>query len=57
MYLSKNLCKVSLSDIGEKFGGKDHSTVIHALKKVESQLEKDQQLKQTIEEIKSKIHS
>lgn len=57
MYLSKNLCKISLSDIGEKFGGKDHSTVIHALKKVESQLEKDQHLKQTIEEIKSKIYS
>lgn len=56
MYLSKNLCKISLSDIGEKFGGKDHSTVIHAIKKIESQLEQDHQLTQTIEEIKSKIY-
>jgi len=56
MYLSKNLCKISLSDIGEKFGGKDHSTVIHAIKKVETQLKNDRQLIQTIEEIKSKIY-
>lgn len=57
MYLSRKLCKISLSDIGEKFGGKDHSTVIHAINKIGSLLEKDPLLKQTVEEIKSKIHS
>ena len=57
MYLSRHLCKVSLADIGGKFGGKDHSTVIHAINKVEKQLEKDSHLTQTIEEIKSKIYS
>jgi len=57
MYLSRNLCKVSLADIGEKFGGKDHSTVIHAVNKIESQLKKDPYLTQTVEEIKSKIYS
>ncbi len=57
MYLSKHLCKISLSDIGDKFGGKDHSTVIHAIKKIENSIDKDQQLRQAIEEIKSKIYS
>ncbi len=57
MYLSRNLCKVSLADIGEKFGGKDHSTVIHAINKIEKQLENDTYLTQAIEEIKSKIYS
>jgi chromosomal replication initiator protein len=57
MYLSRNLCKVSLADIGDKFGGKDHSTVIHAINKIEGQLEKNPHLMQTIEEIKSKIYS
>jgi chromosomal replication initiator protein len=57
MYLSRNICKVSLADIGEKFGGKDHSTVIHAIKKIEKQMEKDPKLLQTIEEVKLKIYS
>ncbi len=57
MYLSRSLCKISLSDIGERFGGKDHSTVIHAINKIEQQLQSDHHLMQTIEEIKSKIHS
>ena len=57
MYLSRNLCKVSLADIGDKFGGKDHSTVIHAINKIEGQFDKNPHLMQTIEEIKSKIYS
>lgn len=35
MYLSKNLTSKSLTDIGRKFGGKDHTTVMHAIKNVE----------------------
>ena len=35
MYLSKELTKASLSEIGKKFGGKHHTTVIHSLKKIE----------------------
>ena len=34
MYLAKQLTQKSLPDIGEKFGGRDHSTVIHAVKRV-----------------------
>ena len=57
MYLSRSLCNISLSDIGEKFGGKDHSTVIHAINKVESLLKKDPYLIETLEEIKGKIYA
>ncbi|MEC9392191.1 MAG: helix-turn-helix domain-containing protein, partial [Pseudomonadota bacterium] len=35
MYLSKILTTRSLPEIGRKFGGRDHTTVIHAVKKVE----------------------
>jgi len=35
MYLSRNLTKASLPDIGKAFGGKHHSTVIHSLRKIE----------------------
>ena len=36
MYLSKKLTQKSYPEIGELFGGKDHTTVLHACKKIES---------------------
>ena len=41
MYLSRKLTHSSLIEIGEKFGGKDHSTVIHAIKKIEEKINND----------------
>lgn len=41
MYLSRQLTDMSLQDIGEAFGGRDHGTVIHAARAVESKMEKD----------------
>ncbi|TAE74338.1 MAG: chromosomal replication initiator protein DnaA [Verrucomicrobia bacterium] len=41
MYLSRTLTKGSLMEIGEAFGGRDHGTVIHACKKISSQIEAD----------------
>ena len=35
MYLAKSITSRSLPEIGRKFGGRDHTTVIHAVKKVE----------------------
>jgi chromosomal replication initiator protein len=35
MFLSKSLTSKSLPEIGRKFGGRDHTTVIHAVKKIE----------------------
>ncbi|MCF8010173.1 MAG: chromosomal replication initiator protein DnaA [Clostridiales bacterium] len=55
MYLSRELTDMSLPKIGEKFGGRDHTTVIHAYEKIVSELEKDPSLQKTINDIISKI--
>jgi chromosomal replication initiator protein len=41
MYLSKQLTSRSLPEIGRKFGGRDHTTVMHAVRKVEELREVD----------------
>jgi len=48
MYLSKKLTKHSLVSIGLHFGGRDHSTVIHAIDSIEDQLKDDTELKNNI---------
>jgi len=55
MYLSKLLTESSLSDIGKNFGGKDHSTVIHACKLIEEKRKKDEEFNKTIEYLIKKI--
>ncbi|NOY12731.1 MAG: chromosomal replication initiator protein DnaA [Deltaproteobacteria bacterium] len=51
MYISRKLTSSSYPEIGTKFGGKDHSTIIHAIKKIEKKLEEDLQLRSTIEKL------
>ncbi len=48
MYLSKSLTSRSLADIGSKFGKKDHTTVMHAVKKVEELKNKDPEFNEEI---------
>jgi len=55
MYLSKKHLNISYPEIGYKFGGKDHSTVIHAVKKISKMLEKDEALKRDIEAIERSL--
>jgi chromosomal replication initiator protein len=55
MYLSRQLTACSYPEIGDRFGGKDHSTIIHAIKKIEKILIEDMQLRSTINLIKSHI--
>jgi chromosomal replication initiator protein len=57
MYLSKILTDSSLSDIGKNFGGKDHSTVIHACKQVEARKGKDEDFNRKLEYLIKKIKS
>jgi chromosomal replication initiator protein len=57
MYLSKHLTDFSLSDIGKNFGGKDHSTVIHACKQVEIRAKKDEDFNRRLEYLTKKIRS
>jgi len=49
MYLAKQLTSRSLPEIGRKFGGRDHTTVMHAVKKVEELKECDQNFAEDVE--------
>ncbi|NOQ52430.1 MAG: chromosomal replication initiator protein DnaA [Desulfuromonadaceae bacterium] len=51
MFIGRKLTSASYPEIGAKFGGKDHSTVIHAIKKIEKNMEEDLQLRSTIEKL------
>ena len=53
MYLSRELTDYSLPKIGEEFGGRDHTTVIHAHEKITQLVKEDQQLQQDIKHIRS----
>lgn len=55
MYISKILTNDSLQQIGRKFGNKDHTTVIHSIKKVEEGKVKDPILFRVIEELKDQL--
>lgn len=57
MFLIKNHLNKSLVDIGRLFGGKDHTTVLNALRKIEYQLTKDSELKRDIDELVSRINN
>lgn len=55
IWLCRDLTSASYPDIGNKFGGKDHSTVIHATKKIDRLIAEDPQLASTIETIRSAL--
>jgi chromosomal replication initiator protein DnaA len=55
MYLSRELTDYSLPKIGEEFGGRDHTTVIHAHEKISNLLKKDIQFQRQMEEIEKKL--
>ncbi len=57
MYLARRYTGASYPEIGEKFGGKDHSTVIHAVKKIERLLGNDPTLTKTVDSLSRKIES
>ena len=57
MYLSRKLTNHSLPEIGEAFGGRDHTTVIHACKCIENQLNSDFNVKRIITVIQQRLRS
>ncbi len=52
MYLAKSLTARSLPEIGRRFGGRDHTTVLHAIRKIESLLQDDAGLREEVEVLK-----
>ncbi|MCL1878714.1 MAG: chromosomal replication initiator protein DnaA [Defluviitaleaceae bacterium] len=55
MYLIRKLMDIPLPAIGEFFGGRDHSTVIHSCDKITNELEFDEKLRLTVEELEIHI--
>ena len=55
MYLCRKLTRASFPDIGKEFGGRDHSTVIYADKKIKELIETDTDLKMNIQSIENKL--
>ncbi|MBP2034168.1 chromosomal replication initiator protein [Clostridium algifaecis] len=56
MYLSRKLTDMSLPKIGEEFGGRDHTTVIHAYEKISGNLKVDESLQNAISELTKRIN-
>src|SRR5256885_2188837 len=48
-YVARQLAHASLSEVGRAFGGKDHTTVLHAVDKVQTLLHEDPKLRKTID--------
>jgi chromosomal replication initiator protein len=57
MFLIKKHLDRPLVDIGRAFGGRDHTTVINALRQIDSQLTKDSEIKKDIDELEGRIHN
>ena len=57
MYLAKQLTPRSLPEIGRKFGGRDHTTVMHAVKKIEELIANDSSLAEDVELLRRMLQS
>lgn len=57
MYIVREITQMSLAPIGEEFGGRDHSTVVYALKALEKQMLKDSRLRGIVDDIIKNIRN
>jgi chromosomal replication initiator protein len=57
MYLAREFTQLSLIDIGDSFGGRDHSTVLHACKKVRDMLSETPQFAKDVDAITKQLKS
>ena len=57
MYLCRTLTTESFPKIGIDFGGKDHSTVMHSVEKIENEIKVNKDLNNIIEKLKKDINS
>ncbi len=55
MYLTRRLTDLSLEEIGANFGGRDHSTVLHACRKVAGALARDSLLAGTVNQLQGAL--
>ncbi|MBQ8134829.1 MAG: chromosomal replication initiator protein DnaA [Clostridia bacterium] len=57
VYAVREITGMSMNDIGEEFGGRDHSTIVYALKQIEKNMDKDPKLKATVDDIIKNIRN
>ena len=57
MFLLREETKLSFPEIGQKLGGRDHSTVIHACEKIKNEVSVDEPLKQELILIKERVYN
>lgn len=57
IYLCRKLTNSSLVSIGERFGGKDHATIIHSIRKIEEEIKVKKELRELVEKLEDKIKS
>lgn len=57
MYLIRSQTTLSLNDIGREFGNRDHTTVLHAINRVEERMKNDADLTEIIKDIKANINA
>jgi chromosomal replication initiator protein len=57
IYLARDLTSASLAQIGQRFGGRDHTTVIHACQKITDLIERDVALRSTIGQLRKELSS
>ncbi|WP_312814755.1 chromosomal replication initiator protein DnaA [Sedimentibacter sp.] len=57
MYIGRKLTDLSLPKLGEEFGGRDHSTVLHAYNKVEEDIENSQEVKKSVDDLISMLNN
>ena len=55
MYLARELTDISFPKIGEEFGKRNHTTVMHAYEKVKEELEQSESMRQDVEKLKKDI--
>ena len=55
MYLTKALTEHSLPEIGRKFGGRDHTTIIHGVRKIEELMTADATMRDDVEKLRRAI--
>lgn len=56
MYLIRSQTNLSLNDIGQEFSGRDHTTALHAIKRIEKQIKDNAELSEIIKDIKANIN-
>ena len=56
MYITRNLTELSYPEIGKAFGGRDHTTVIYAFRKIQNEISENQDLFNRVQQVQNLIN-